>query len=220
MFNTQFWFAAILAAVSAYLIGSVSFAIIVSRVGAKDDVRTHGSGNAGMTNMLRNYGVKLAAFTAVGDLGKGVIAVLLGRMIFQLMGVPGFDGGYISGFCVLLGHLFPLYFGFKGGKGVLTSLGVVLVLNPVVFLLIIIPLLPVVFIIKIVSLTVLIGYGLFPILTGLVDYFARGISGMPLVFDILFALLFSGIGTFMHRENIKRIIAGKEYKFGQQKPEN
>lgn len=79
----RFWLAAALAALAAYLIGSVSFAVIVSRVGAQDDVRKHGSGNAGMTNILRNYGKKMAALTAIGDFGKGVVAVALGRMLLD-----------------------------------------------------------------------------------------------------------------------------------------
>lgn len=170
-FTPGFWIAAGAAALAAYLIGSVSFAVIVSRIGAQDDVRNHGSGNAGMTNILRNYGKKMAALTAVGDFGKGVVAVALGRIIFLLLGVTAVDGGYIAGFFALLGHLFPLYFGFKGGKGVLTSLGVVLMLNWKVFLLLVVLLVPVVFIVKIVSLTVIIGYVLFPIFTVAVDHF-------------------------------------------------
>lgn len=212
----HFWLAVFLVAAISYLIGSVSFAVIVSRIGAQDDVRKHGSGNAGMTNILRNYGKKFAAITAIGDFGKGVVAVALGRILFPMIS-PGaeriFDAGYIAGFFVLLGHLFPLYFGFKGGKGVLTSLGVILMLDWIVFLMIVVLLVPVVFIIKIVSLTVIIGYVLFPIFTVIVDC----VQHKPFVFDLIFALLISGIGAFMHRENIKRLLNGTEYKFGQKK---
>lgn len=211
--SVKFWSFAAIVALAAYLIGSVSFAVIVSRVGAQDDVRRHGSGNAGMTNILRNYGKKMAAFTALGDFGKGIVAVAVGRMIFTLAGITVLDGGYIAGFFVVLGHLFPLYFGFKGGKGVLTSLGVVLMLNWVVFALLVVLLLPVVFIVKIVSLTVIIGYILFPFFTLLINY----IEGQPLLFNFAFALLLSCLGAFMHRENIKRLLAGTEYRFGQKK---
>ena len=78
-----------LVALVSYLIGSVSFAVIVSGVGAQDDVRRHGSGNAGMTNILRNYGKKMAALTAIGDFGKGVVAVALGRLVFPLLAGEG-----------------------------------------------------------------------------------------------------------------------------------
>lgn len=207
----RFWlFAAAVAAV-AYLIGSVSFAVIVSRIAGQEDVRHHGSGNAGMTNMLRSYGKKLAFFTTVGDFGKSLVAVALGRMLFTIGGITAMDGGYIAGLFVILGHLFPIYFGFKGGKGVLSSLGVMLMLDPIVFGILVLILIPFVFIVKIVSLTVLIGYVLLPITTVAVDC----AMGKPFLFDLIFTLMISGIGTWMHRENIKRLRAGTEYKFGQ-----
>lgn len=218
MLNSRFIGAAALTAVLAYLIGSVSFAIIVSRIGAQDDVRKYGSGNAGMTNILRNYGKKMAALTAVGDFGKALVAVALGRMIFGLMDVHQFDGGYAAGLFVILGHLFPLYFGFRGGKGVLTSLGVLLMLNPLVFLICLVLLLPVVFITKIVSLTVCIGYIAAPIVTLVVDAFPRGLRGASLAFDFFFVICIAFLGVIMHRKNIVRLLNGTEYKFGQKKP--
>lgn len=214
--NGMLLFLAIVVAALAYLIGSVSFAVIVSRIGAKDDVRQHGSGNAGMTNILRNYGKKMALFTAIGDFGKGVVAVALGRMIFNIADISSFDAGYIAGLFVIIGHLFPVYFGFKGGKGVLTSLGVVMMLNPLVFLIIVLLLVPFVLVVKIVSLAALIGYALFPLVTLLIDYLA----GNPLLFDFIFAVLISAIGTWMHRENIKRLLSGTEYRFGKKKAES
>ena len=116
-------------ALIAYLLGSISFAIIVSKVYAHDDVRKYGSKNAGMTNILRTYGKLPAFFTLLGDFLKGVLAVVIGRWIFSAMGITAFDAGYVAGFFALLGHLYPVYFGFKGGKGVLTSLGIILVVN-------------------------------------------------------------------------------------------
>ena len=121
--------ACVLAGVIAYLLGSISFAIIVSRIYAHDDVRKYGSKNAGMTNILRTYGKMPAFFTLLGDFLKGVLAVVIGRWIFSIFGVTEFDAGYLAGFFALLGHLYPIYFGFKGGKGVLTSLGIILVVN-------------------------------------------------------------------------------------------
>lgn len=194
-------------AVCAYLFGSLSFAIIVSKVTLGKDIRNYGSGNAGLTNAYRTMGAKKTLFVLLGDIAKGAAAVSVG----WALGGP--VGKLTAGIFVILGHMFPLYFGFKGGKGVLTSLGVVLMLNWVVFALLVVLLLPVVFIVKIVSLTVIIGYILFPFFTLLINY----IEGQPLLFNFAFALLMSCLGAFMHRENIKRLLAGTEYRFGQKK---
>ena len=126
--------AVILAAAAAYLLGSVSFAVVVSKGLYHQDVRQFGSGNAGMTNILRTYGKKAAALTLAGDFLKGVAAVLIGRLIFAAMGVTLFDGAYVGGLFAILGHLYPVYFGFRGGKGILTSIGIIAVINPLVFL--------------------------------------------------------------------------------------
>lgn len=203
-------FAAVVALVS-YLLGSVSFAVIVSRIGAKDDVRNHGSGNAGMTNILRSYGKKMAAFTAIGDFGKGVIAVALGRIIFSLAGIQGIDAGYIAGLFVILGHLYPLFFGFKGGKGVLTSLGAAVIVSPVPFLVIAGIAIPTVFAVKIVSLISVIGFALYPFVVVAVDL----LLDKPLWGELLFSLIVSSLGIWKHRSNIQRLRAGTEYKFGQ-----
>ena len=203
-------FAAVVALVS-YLLGSVSFAVIVSRIGAKDDVRNHGSGNAGMTNILRSYGKKMAAFTAIGDFGKGVIAVALGRIIFSLAGIQGIDAGYIAGMFVILGHLYPLFFGFKGGKGVLTSLGAAVIVSPIPFLVIAGIAIPTVFAVKIVSLISVIGFALYPFVVVAVDL----LLDKPLWGELLFSLIVSSLGIWKHRSNIQRLRAGTEYKFGQ-----
>lgn len=203
-------FAAVVALVS-YLLGSVSFAVIVSRIGAKDDVRNHGSGNAGMTNILRSYGKKMAAFTAIGDFGKGVIAVALGRIIFSLAGIQGIDAGYIAGLFVILGHLYPLFFGFKGGKGVLTSLGAAVIVSPIPFLVIAGITIPTVFAVKIVSLISVIGFALYPFVVVAVDL----LLDKPLWGELLFSLIVSSLGIWKHRSNIQRLRAGTEYKFGQ-----
>ena len=195
----------------SYRLGSVSFAGIVSRIGAKDDVRNHGSGNAGMTNILRSYGKKMAAFTAIGDFGKGVIAVALGRIIFSLAGIQGIDAGYIAGLFVILGHLYPLFFGFKGGKGVLTSLGAAVIVSPIPFLVIAGIAIPTVFAVKIVSLISVIGFALYPFVVVAVDL----LLNKPFLGELIFALVVSGLGIWKHRGNIQRLRAGTEYKFGQ-----
>ena len=205
--------ACVLAGVIAYLLGSISFAIIVSRIYAHDDVRKYGSKNAGMTNILRTYGKMPAFFTLLGDFLKGVLAVVIGRWIFSIFGVTEFDAGYLAGFFALLGHLYPIYFGFKGGKGVLTSLGIILVVNPLVFFILLIIFLPVLFITRIVSLVSVTGALLYPFVTLIVDRCLR----KPLLFDFLFAALFSVIVIFKHRGNIQRLINGTERRIGDKK---
>ncbi len=201
-------------ALIAYLLGSISFAIIVSKVYAHDDVRKYGSKNAGMTNILRTYGKLPAFFTLLGDFLKGVLAVLIGRWIFSTMGITAFDAGYVAGFFALLGHLYPVYFGFKGGKGVLTSLGIILVVNPLVFFILLIIFLPILFITKIVSLISITGALLYPVITLVVDLCLR----KPALFDVLFAALFSVIVIYKHKDNIRRLLNGTEKRIGDKKP--
>ncbi|MEE1393480.1 MAG: glycerol-3-phosphate 1-O-acyltransferase PlsY [Negativibacillus sp.] len=201
-------------ALIAYLLGSISFAIIVSKVYAHDDVRKYGSKNAGMTNILRTYGKLPAFFTLLGDFLKGVLAVVIGRWIFSTMGITAFDAGYVAGFFALLGHLYPVYFGFKGGKGVLTSLGIILVVNPLVFFILLIIFLPILFITKIVSLISITGALLYPVITLVVDLCLR----KPALFDVLFAALFSVIVIYKHKDNIRRLLNGTEKRIGDKKP--
>lgn len=218
MMESQIWLnvgACVLAAVVAYLLGSISSAVIVSRIYAHDDVRKYGSKNAGMTNVLRTYGKLPALFTLLGDFFKGVLAVVAGRLIFSVMGVTAFDAGYLAGFFALLGHLYPIYFGFKGGKGILTSLGIILVVNPLVFAILLIIFLPVLFVTRIVSLVSVTGAILYPFVTLIVDLCLR----RPVLFDFLFALLFSVIVTWRHRGNIKRLLNGTEPRIGEKKRE-
>ena len=201
-------------ALIAYLLGSISFAIIVSKVYAHDDVRKYGSKNAGMTNILRTYGKLPAFFTLLGDFLKGVLAVVIGRWIFSTMGITAFDAGYVAGFFALLGHLYPVYFGFKGGKGVLTSLGIILVVNPLVVFILLVIFLPILFITKIVSLISITGALLYPVITLVVDLCLR----KPALFDVLFAALFSVIVIYKHKDNIRRLLNGTEKRIGDKKP--
>ena len=120
----------ILMAVIAYLIGSISFSVIISKKMAGFDVREKGSGNAGSTNVLRTVGKKAAAITLICDVLKGVIAILIAMIIGNIFkNVDKELIVQIAGIAVVLGHTFPIFFGFKGGKGVATSLGVLLMSN-------------------------------------------------------------------------------------------
>lgn len=205
--------ASILSAAAAYLLGSVSFAIVVSKSLYHQDVRQFGSGNAGMTNILRTYGKKAAALTLAGDFLKGVAAVLISRLIFAAMGVTLFDGAYVGGLFAILGHLYPVYFGFRGGKGILTSIGIIAVINPLVFLGLLIIGLPLIFLTKIVSVGSLAGAVCYPFLTLLVDFWQGGVSWLDFSFSLVIALLV----IWMHRSNIKRLLNGTENRFSSKK---
>ena len=204
---------ALISVVIGYLLGSLSFAVIVSRLFKKDDVRNHGSGNAGMTNVLRTYGKGAAALCTIGDFSKGLAAVLIARWIFVRFGITFMDGAYVGGFGALLGHLYPLYFGFRGGKGVLTSAGIVTAINPLMILMLGIPAVAVMFITRIVSIGSILAAAAYPVAT----YFWNTWKDKPALYDTVFAALIGGVIIFMHRQNIKRLFNGTENKFGQKK---
>ena len=126
------------------------------------------------------------------------------------------DAVNIAGLAALLGHLFPLWFGFRGGKGVLTSIGILLIINPMVMGLILLFLLPFVFIVRIVSLASITGAALYPLLT----YLVQSIRGEVVLLDIVFALIFAGLVIWMHRSNIKRLMNGTEKRLTLPKKEN
>ena len=200
--------ACILVAAEAYLLGSIVFGILISKHFCHDDVRTHGSGSAGMTNMLRNYGKAAGAATAVGDVAKGAVAVILGRLIFAWMlpgtGIEPVCGAYLAGIFAVIGHTLPVYFGFKGGKGVLVGAGAILATSPVVVLALLIVFLIEFAITRIVSLGSIIVAGLYPILA--IVYWAWQGANLPsLVFIGVCAAIMGGMVIYMHRSNIQRL---------------
>ena len=123
--------ACILPAVIGYLLGSVNTAVLISRAVYHEDIRTKGSGNAGMTNMMRNYGRGAAAATLIGDMLKTAISVGIGALLAAEAGM------YIAGLFSVIGHIFPVFFGFKGGKGVASTAALVLCTEPVAFFILI-----------------------------------------------------------------------------------
>lgn len=194
----------------SYLMGSLNFAIIISRIFSRDDVRKYGSGNAGMTNMLRTYGKKPAILTIVGDLLKAIIATAVSRfVIFPFFGITFMDAGYLAGLALLVGHAFPLYFGFKGGKGVITSLGVILAIDPLVFVVLLLINLPIVIKTRIVSLGSIFGAILFPVFT----IISKKIRNQPFQYDLICAIIMMFIVLLLHKDNIKRLINGSENRF-------
>jgi len=202
------------ASVAGYLLGSINSAIVLSRLMFKDDIRRHGSGNAGMTNMLRIYGKKAAALTAAGDFLKAAAAIALSRMALSYLGAElPLDIGYIAGFFALLGHLFPVYFRFKGGKGIMSTLGIIFCVNPLAFLIIAVTFVPLVLLVRIVSLMSVLGAIIYPFLTWAVLAF----QNKPVLYDTLCSCVFAVIVLIMHRENIKRLIKGTEPRFSRKR---
>lgn len=209
----------LLTAAQAYLLGSLDTGILVSRLVHHDDVRTHGSGAAGMTNMLRTFGKKSAAITAVGDVLKGAAAVCIGRWLVGHLAGGSFTaefaaclGAYLAACFAILGHARPLYFGFKGGKGVLVAGGAILAIQPLL-----IPVLGVIFLccllptgmVSLGSITMAAAYPFLTLAYGLLTH-----QPTPaLVLSVCGAAIMGGAIIYLHRSNIRRIREGKEYRF-------
>lgn len=208
---------AVVSAVQAYLLGSIDTGILVSKFLYHDDVRKYGSGAAGMTNMLRTFGKKAAALTAFGDVLKGVLAVCIGRWLFTLMPestmLSPYLAVYLAAIFAIIGHLKPLYFGFKGGKGVLVAGGAILAIQPILL-----PVLTVVFLLCLVptgmvSLGSIAMAAFYPVLT-LIYGLLKGFAADDLIVCVVGAAIMGGMVIWMHRANIQRIREGKEYRFG------
>ena len=203
---------AVLTAIIAYLIGSVSGAILISRTVDGNDIRTKGSKNAGTTNMLRIYGKKAAVFTLLIDVLKGVAAVLIGIAVdyFTMKYMTGsFLSGnikYIASIFVVLGHDFPIYFGFKGGKGVATGLGAVLMLDYKVALIVLAAALLIMVVTRYVSLGSVAAAVIYPCVAAA---FMAG-SGEFNVVYLISALLLGVLIIAKHHTNIKRLLDGTE----------
>jgi len=197
-------------ALVAYLIGSLSFAILSSRMFGLPDPRTYGSGNPGATNVLRSGRKAAALVTLIGDCGKGLVAVLVARYLASRFGAgdPAVSGAAVA---VFLGHLYPLYFRFKGGKGVATALGVLLGLSPWLAAL---------------------AAAIFGIVVGVSRYVSLA-SIVAAISSAIAAPLLLGWGTsagavivvaalvvWRHRGNLRRMIAGTERRLGFNRPDS
>ena len=200
-----------------YLFGSVNFGVVVSRLLYHEDIRTKGSGNAGTTNILRTYGKKAAALTLAGDMLKGVAAVMLCRWAGTLLtggvAVNGVYAGYLAAIGAVCGHLWPVWFGFKGGKGVAVAAGAILASEPVVLLALAVVFFSIAFASRIVSLASVTVAVLYPIFTGLYSWY----TGRNILFTTLCALVMGVLVIWMHRANIQRLANGTEYRFGEKK---
>lgn len=200
----------IVVAIIAYLIGSVNFSIIISKKMAGFDVREKGSGNAGTTNMLRSVGKKAAALTLLCDVLKGVVAILIAILAGKV--IQNLDKALLvqlAGIAVVLGHTFPIFFQFKGGKGVATALGVLLMVNWKIGLICLVFALLLMALSRMVSLGSVGAAILYPVLVMFIHTnYTVSAGSNYLVFSIILAVLV----LFNHRANIKRLLEGKENK--------
>lgn len=192
----------ILYVIASYLIGAVPFGLLFGRSFSHIDVRTIGSGNIGATNVLRAAGKKAAVLTLLADALKGFLPTLIAGLLFRDDMITA-----LSGAAAILGHNFPVYLGFKGGKGVATSFGVVLAISPVIGLVSLLTWLAAALLWRYSSLSALLAFAAYALLTFMIT------SHQSRPYAILSLFIF-GMIYYRHRENIKRLLAGTEPKIG------
>ena len=208
------------AVIIPYLISGVNSAIIVTKIKSGEDIRKIGSGNAGLTNTLRTQGKLAALFVLLGDILKGVISILIVHFIFK--GVLGIDtyehtGGYewinyLAGVFAVLGHIFPIYYGFKGGKGILVTFSTMLAINPVTALILLGIFGVFVAITRYVSLGSIIAASCYPFGVVICAYLNNNPNPW---LSFIFAAVIGFLLVFMHRSNIERLKNHTEKKLGE-----
>ena len=205
---------ALLAMLIPYLLGSINTAVVISRLLYKDDIRRYGSGNAGMTNMLRTFGKKAAVLTLLGDVVKTLLAILVGGVFMGLQYIRGFSigyGGYLAALFCILGHVFPIYYRFKGGKGVLCTATAVAALSPIAFGLLFVVFVIIVGFTKYVSLGSVMCALMYPLfLFKSLQVVMNG--GTAPVHMLLISFVIAGFLVWCHRTNIGRLMRGEENK--------
>ncbi len=194
----------VIAAVAAYLLGNLNGAVVISRLVAHEDVRTKGSGNAGLTNFTRNYGAHTSVFVILIDVGKAVAACLIGGLLLKDYGHYA-DGVALGGLFVILGHDFPALLGFKGGKGILSGVTVALMLDWRIGLFVFGIFLLAYALTKYVSLGSVLSSGAFGPIYAIVHW---GEGWFPIVVGFVLSALI----VWMHRGNIVRLVKGEERK--------
>ena len=209
----------VIMAIIAYLIGSVNFSVIFSKKMAGFDIREKGSGKAGSTNMLRSVGKRAAALTLVCDVLKGVVSIAIAIIVGNMVeGVNKELLIQVAGIAVVVGHTFPIFFQFKGGKGVATSLGVILMSNWQIGLICLVFALVLMILTKIVSLGSVSAAVLFPVLTLFInDNYTVLTEGKRGSVYFIYSVILAVIVLYNHRSNIKRILSGTENKLNLKK---
>ena len=218
----------LIAAAIGYLIGSLNGAIVTVRLLKHEDVRKFGSGNAGLTNVLRCFGKGCGILTLIIDLGKGAAAMLLTQFLCKSLGWAPFSDGtgteneyrwtlYLAAVFVVLGHVFPLWHGFKGGKGVLVGVSVFLVIHPLTFVILMAIFGLILWLSKYVSLASCIATLCVIPVTVLLERFERGADWKAVWIYTGMIAVAAFLIVWSHRENIKRLAAGTERRIGQKK---
>ncbi len=197
------WYSILIAALTAYLLGNLNGAVFVSALVAEDDVRKHGSGNAGLTNFIRSYGAAHALLVVLIDAGKAVMACLVGGLLLEPYGC-GREGAVLGGVGVMLGHVFPALLGFKGGKGILSGLFVAVVVDWRIALLVLAAFAAVYLLTRYVSLASIIGAAAFGT--------AFALLYCDSVWVMAGGIFMSLLTIFMHHGNIARLLRGQERK--------
>lgn len=211
--------AIVLACIFGYFMGSLNFSIIIVRIMKGKDIRTMGSKNAGLTNTYRCCGALCAVLTLIGDLCKGVFAVSLSKLIATALDAgfkPDNDTlyiGFIAGFFAIIGHVFPVYYHFKGGKGVLVGVSTFLVIEPRVFLALIIIFAVMLALSKYVSVSSIIATAYAPLAVLLMSWIVDGCSFGRSFFYMILCLPMAAMVIYMHHTNIERLKNGTETKF-------
>lgn len=196
-------------AIIGYLLGSINTSIIFSKF-KKTDIREHGSGNAGLTNTLRTFGKGAAVVVLLGDVLKGIIAILLARLVCDILMIDMVNiASQIAGIAAILGHNFPIYYGFKGGKGVLTSVTVLMMIDYKLALACLLIFIIIVAITRYVSLGSMIAAASFVVMVVVLKKYEL----------LIFGIIVASMLIIRHKSNIVRLIHGNENKLGQKKKE-
>lgn len=184
-------------AIISYFIGSIPFSYLVPKYFGNIDIRTVGSGNTGTTNVVRTLGLKIGVIAFIGDFLKGLIPTLLGYLLI------GTSGAVIGGALSVIGHCYPVWLKFKGGKGIATSAGVLVVIDPLVFIILLTLQFAIIFITKYMSLASITSAVIFPVLCMMLS--------APLEY-VIFSVCLGAFVVYRHRSNLMRLIRGEETK--------
>ena len=223
-FFTDSWAALIIAVAVGYILGSVNWAILITRWFVHKDIRSFGSGNAGATNVLRSQGTLPAVLTTVGDLAKSVFATWFGGWLLANVHLAEATvdtqsltliGRYIAGLCCIIGHVLPVFYHFRGGKGVLTTLGMFLVADWRVALMCLTLFIAIVAVSRLVSLGSVIAIGYGPLLVLVIHIWIDRMSVPMVIFTAVMTLAVAIIIAVKHADNIKRLADGKERRIGE-----